>query len=255
MFSKRTPSKELRVVGKSAYFILLVAILFTGVWFILKTDFQKGNYFFGEKNYSYNIKLAEYFYKKSVTSYVKKDNPEPVDLHYQLGRIYFIKGDLYTALEHFKREEGLYPDNAKVFYMEGLTYGYLNLEELAIVKFGEFIKLNPTSWAARNDKAWLEFRIGDIDAALTTIAPVAHDANNPWVQNTYGTLLMNQKDYSGAKEAYLNAKRTTDSMSEKTWGGAYPGNDPRIYGVGLSAMKQSIANNLELLNSLTTVHK
>lgn len=255
MFFKITSSKELRILVKSVYFTLLVTTLFTGIWFILKTDFEKGNYFFGEKNYSYNIKLAEYFYKKSVTSYAAEGKLEPMNLHYQLGRIYFIKGDLYTALEHFKKEEELYPANAKVFYMEGLTYGYLNLEELAIVKFGEFIKLNPTSWAARNDKAWLEFRIGNIEAAFTTIAAVAHDTNNPWVQNTYGTLLMNRKDYSGAKEAYLNAKKTTDSMSEKTWGNAYPGNDPRIYGVGLSAMKQSIGNNLELLHSLTTVHK
>lgn len=103
------------------------------------------------------------------------------------------------------------------------------------------------SWAARNDKAWLQFRIGDIEAALSTLEPVAHDIDNPWVQNTYGTLLLNQKEYSGAKQAYLNAKRVTDTMTEKSWGNAYPGNDPRIYAVGLSAMKKSIANNLYLL--------
>ena len=43
-----------------------------------------------------------------------------------------------------------------------------------------------------------------------------------------------------------HAQKIVNSMTEREWGGAYPGNDPRIYGTGLSAMKKSIDTNLEL---------
>jgi hypothetical protein len=41
-------------------------------------------------------------------------------------------------------------------------------------------------------------------------------------------------------------------MTEKDWGHAYPGNDPRIYSTGLNAMKTSIAQNFDLIKKNTT---
>jgi hypothetical protein len=58
---------------------------------------------------------------------------------------------------------------------------------------------------------------------------------------------MNKKRYAEAKEAFLNAKRITDTMTESAWGNAYPGNDPRIYATGLSAMRKSIESNLKVI--------
>jgi hypothetical protein len=70
---------------------------------------------------------------------------------------------------------------------------------------------------------------------------------NPWVQNTYGTLLLNLERKEEAKQAFLKAKELVEAMSPESWGIAYPGNDPRIYETGLSAMKSSIAANLAIL--------
>jgi tetratricopeptide (TPR) repeat protein len=167
--------------------------------------------------------------------------------NYQLSRTYFIQGKLDTALFYAQRELELYPENKRTYYILGLTLGYMNREEEAIDAFGKFIEWKPSTWAGRNDKAWLEFRIGRIDDAITTMTPITVYTDNPWIQNTYGTLLLNKGKYDEAKIAFTYAQRITDAMTEETWGKAYPGNDPRIYGTGLRAMKLSIANNLELI--------
>ena len=60
-------------------------------------------------------------------------------------------------------------------------------------------------------------------------------------------MLMNKERYSEAKVALTYAKTTSDHMTEKDWGHAYPGNDPRVYADGLSAMKASITSNLALV--------
>lgn len=203
-----------------------------------------GNLFFGKVPALYNVTIAQFFFEQSAYPFFGKPKPFA---HYQLARTNFIQGNLATALEEEEKELALYPKNKRTYYMLGLTYGYMNDEKKAIEAFGKFIAWKPNSWAARNDKAWLQFRIGDIDGALATIEPVAHLKDNPWVQNTYGTLLINKKRYAEAELAFLLAKQTADTMTEAQWGEVYPGNDPRIYGAGLSAMRQSIDNNLQLL--------
>lgn len=223
-------------------------IIFLLLYVALSPTFNQkmGNLFFGRVPPLYNVALAQFFFKQS--SYPLFGKAEPY-AHYQLSRTYFIQGKLDLAIYEAEKELKLYPENTRTYYILGLTYGYLNEERKAIEAFGAFIEINPKSWAARNDKAWLEFRIGDIDAALSTIDPVVHYVDNAWIQNTYGTLLLNKKKYIEARKAYLNAKRVTDTMTKESWGMAYPGNDPRIYMTGLNAMKLSIESNLKLLES------
>lgn len=206
-----------------------------------------GNVFFGNYESLYNIKFSRLFF--TYASYPIIGKP-PIYAHYQLSRTYFIEGDLKTALSEVKKELEFYPENMRAYYMLGLTLGYMNKEEEAIDAFSKFIEWNPTSWAARNDKAWLQFRIGDISGAIETIKPVIDKKDNPWVQNTYGTLLMNKKNYSEAKNAFLNAKQSLEKLGEGHWGQAYPGNDPRIYSIGLDSMKKSIEENILLLKDL-----
>lgn len=205
-----------------------------------------GNVFFGKVPTLYNVTLAQFFFTQS--SYPLFGAPASY-AHYQLSRTYFIQGNLNAAISEAEKELISYSDHTRTYYILGLTYGYLNQERKAIDMFSKFIEANPNSWAARNDKAWLQFRIGDIDGALATITPIAYDTTNPWVQNTYGTLLMNKKDYTNAKVAFLNAQKITNGMTEVSWGVAYPGNDPRIYSLGLKAMKDSIASNLALIDT------
>lgn len=228
------------------FFVYFVAI-FTAVVLLLVVlspgnHLKLGDVFFGRVPSLYNVNLAQRFY--IYASYPLLGN-EKEFAHYQLSRTYFIKGDLEEALKEAKLELEKYPDNDRTYYILGLTLGYMDRELEAIEAFSEFIEVNPNSWAARNDKAWLQFRIGDINGALETIEPVSN-VLNPWVKNTYGTILLNSNRKDEARQAFLDAKAIVERMSEEDWGRAYPGNDPRIYQTGLSAMMTSIDNNLKL---------
>lgn len=226
-------------------FPLIIFLPFV-VFLIPSVSYKVGNLFFGEVPILYNVNLSQYIFRYSSNPPLGKS---PIFAHYQLSRTYFIKGDFNQAVIEAKKELSLYPDNFRTNYILGLTYGYMDREVEAIHFFTKFIEAKPESWAARNDKAWLQFRIGLIDDALETIDPVKNLAN-PWVQNTYGTLLLNSNKLIEAREAFLYAKELTDNMGDADWGKSYPGNDPRIYSVGLNAMKKSIETNLIIVDDL-----
>lgn len=235
--------KKKRIV--TSFLALCVEMLILYSLVTSQLYFRIGNLFFGDVSSLYNVTLAQIFFERASHPLIGKAYPLS---HHQYSRTYFIQGDLEQALSEANKEIALYPKNIKTYYIIGLTLGYMNREQEAIDAFGVFIENNPTSWAARNDRAWLQFRIGDVDGAILTIMPVVHVTDNAWVQNTYGTLLMNKKQYEEARIAFTFAKKDTDDMTEALWGRAYPGNDPRIYGIGLRAMKASIAENLKLLD-------
>lgn len=227
---------------------MIVVGLIALLYFLFSSSAQQatGNLFFGGNQKLYNVTLGQFFFVQA--SYPLLGKPVPY-AHYQLGRTYFIMGNLQAALDEFNKELSLYPDTERSYYMLGLTYGYLNQENKAIENFQKFIDWKPTSWAARNDMAWLQFRLGDIDGALKTIQPVADLTDNAWVQNTYGTMLMNKKRYKEARIAFNNAKKAADVLTPTEWGKVYPGNDPRIYASGLTATRLSIESNLKLLDT------
>lgn len=229
--------KKLLLVSLSIFVALAI------ISFLPSTHLKLGNLFFGGNPSLYNLQLAQYFFTYSSYPLLGQ---APEFSHYQLSRTNFIQGRFETAIAEALVELELYPHNTRTYYILGLTYGYTNRELDAIEAFSNFIEHNPDSWAARNDKAWLQFRIGDVDGALETMEPVAN-FQNPWVQNTRGTLLLNMGKVTEAKQAFIEAQEIVSAMSEEDWGRAYPGNDPRIYAVGLSAMRTSIANNLTLV--------
>lgn len=206
--------------------------------------YQGGNIFFGGSTSLYNVNLAQYFFIYSAHPLFGRGAPYA---HYQLSRTYFITGDLDNALTEAYLELEEYPDHAHTYYILGLTLGYMGREQEAIDAFTKFIEYDPYTWAGRNDKAWLQFRVGDIEGALETIKPVSGMFQNAWIQNTYGTILLNMERYDEAEQAFEHAAKVVSGMDETRWGGAYPGNDPRIYNVGLSAMKHSIESNLTLI--------
>lgn len=237
----RNKSKALKILY---FFLILFSIL------ILLTSqslhFKIGDIFFGGVPKLYNINLAQYFFYKASHPLIGKAAPYS---NHQLSRTYFIKGKLEDSLITARKELELYPKHTETYYIIGLTLGYLNREEEAILAFSKYIEHHPNTWAARNDKAWLQFRIGDIDGALETIEPVAKSYRyTPWIQNTYCALLIAKKRYQEALSPCTNAMLVTEKMDENDWGRAYPGNDPRVYATGLTAMKTSIRQNLELIN-------
>lgn len=227
------------------FFSLFLAIILSLV-LIPSFSFAAGNIFFGGISSLYNLQIARLLYKSAINPLFSKLPPRYA--HYQLSRTYFIEGKLNEALDEVKKELEIYPDDTGSYYILGLTYGYMNRNHEAIDAFSKYIETHPGTWAGRNDKAWLQFRIGDIDGAIRTMEPIAEQFKyTVWVQNTYCALLINKKDFVSAKKTCNYAKDAVNKMTEKGWGHAYPGNDPRIYNTGLQAMKLSIEQNLELL--------
>ena len=233
-----------RNIGK----IFLGSTLFIsfGILLVPSFSFSIGDVFFGKTKSLYNVKLAQFFYY-TATHPIGSESP-PRYAHYQLSRTYFIEGKLEKALEEAEQELSIYPDSLSTYYILGLTYGYMGRTHEAIDMFSIYIKAHPETWAGRNDKAWLQFRVGDIDGAMQTIEPIAKNFKyTVWVQNTYCALLINKKRFTEAKEACGYAREAANKMNNEDWGHAYPGNDPRIYMTGLSAMKLSIDHNLTLI--------
>ena len=252
-FIKNTISKKrfsrasfyfFRFLFKNIWQLLFIFILFFFLMIFLSPSlsFALGNIFFGNIKPLYNIRLAQLLYIQSTHPLFPVLPPRAA--HYQLSRTYFIQGKLSDALNEAKIELEKYPDNTKAYYIIGLTYGYMNRNYDAIDAFSHYIETNPDTWAGRNDKAWIQFRIGDIDGAFETMQPVVNKfKSTPWVQNTYCVLLINKEQFDEAKKVCSSAREMIDKMNKQDWGHAYPGNDPEVYSIGLEAMKSSIRNN------------
>ncbi|MBI2409730.1 tetratricopeptide repeat protein [Candidatus Kaiserbacteria bacterium] len=212
---------------------------------IPQIPFLTGNLFFEGSGLLYNVRIAHFLFHQAAYPVLSQ---APQYAHYQLSRTNFIQGNFYPALDEARSELLSYPDNTQTYYILGLTYGYLGRTHEAIDSFSKYIESHPGTWAGRNDKAWLQFRLGDIDGALETIQPIAKNFRyTPWVQNTYCVLLLNKKEFLKAEQACKAAQKAVSAASEEDWGRAYPGNDPRIYAAGLQAMRKTIEDNLKLI--------
>lgn len=203
--------------------------------------FELGNYNFGQGNY--DIEKSLYFFNRTLSI-----DPSHQYTHYQLARIYFILGNQNAAFGYINKEIELYPDYTRSYYVRGLINGYSKNFDAAVIDFKTFLKSKPESWAGNNDLAWIYFAKGDFENAAKTakeglkIAP-----KNPWLNNSAGVALMNLGEYSEAKKYLLTAKESANFITSNMWGAAYPGNDPEIYGQGLDSMRQSIDENLKLI--------
>lgn len=225
--------------------IIFLLVCLSYIFWVPKSFFGS---LFIDSRYVHNLDISEFFYRQSLL-FDREDTDLPLPyVHYQLARIQFLRGNFDLSLLELEKELALYPNNDHTYYTLGLVYGYNKEEEKAIAAFKKFLVYMPGSWAARNDLAWLQFRIGDIDGALDTILPAINFADpNPWIFNTYGVLLMNKDDFAGAEEALGRAVALEEAMTPQDWGQAYPGNDTRIQFEGLEAMRSSIADNLKKL--------
>lgn len=242
-----------KLIEKKFVLVTAVMVILIALTIIITPSFSysAGEVFFGGFRQLYHLKIAKFLYTRAAYPFFSIK--EPPYAHHQLSRVYFIKGDSNAALEEAKKELEVYPNNTSTYYILGLTYGYMNRTHEAIDAFSKYIETHPDTWAGRNDNAWLQFRIGDIDGAIKTIEPIAENFRyTAWVQNTYCALLINKKDYKEAKKRCGYAKDAVDKMSPNEWGRAYPGNDPRIYEAGLQSMNKSISQNLYLIEQSTT---
>lgn len=239
-FLAKTGIKK-RVISFALTGALIIFIFFISP----KISIALGNVFFGRVHALYNVTLAQFFFKRAASPLF--GNTPPLT-HYQLSRTYFIQGEFEKAIYHADKELELYPENCRTYYIRGLTYGYMNNLDKAIEDFEAFnASCVKNSWAGHNDLAWFYFRKGDIQKMLATIEPmVTLYETNPWVQNSYGIALLNTGKYKEAAQAFQKAGIIANLMTEKDWGVAYPGNNPKIYQKGLEAMRSSILENYEI---------
>lgn len=209
--------------------------------------YKVGVAFFGEIPSLYNVRVAKYLF--TYASYPPVGKAEAY-AHHQLSRTLFILGDLEGSRTEAERELIAYPDHIQTRYVLALAYGHLGENERAIEEFSVFIEKYPTSWVGRNDKAWVQFRAGDVRGALQTIEPIVEDnEDNPWVQNTYGLVLLSLGRYDEAKEALFNAQEASYVLSQHPPTVPYPSVDPDIYEAEFRAMQNSIESNIRMLES------
>ena len=80
----------------------------------------------------------------------------------------------------------------------------------------------------------------------TARSGLAVEPNNPWLENSLGVALLNQKKYGESVEHLEAALGIFKSMSAGEWGQAYTGNDPSLYPTGLKEAIKSIESNIAL---------
>ena len=96
--------------------------------------FERGNYYFGGTEYDIEKALANFEQARSFTNVYE----DPIT--YQIGRIYFIKGDLTRAIAEFDAQLVEKPDYPKTYYMRGLSYGYRNQFKQAEEDFLKYLE-------------------------------------------------------------------------------------------------------------------
>jgi tetratricopeptide (TPR) repeat protein len=206
--------------------------------------FAIGNYYFGGG--AYDLDRAEEHYQATLAL----QDPFP-GARYQLARVFFIRGSLKRALIEINKELETYPDNQRSYYIRGLINGYDKRLTEAAADFKKFIAWKPDTWAGYNDLAWIYFEKGDFASVRDTArAGLANNPDNPWLLNSLGVALLNLQDKGGAKEAFTKALTLLNSMTEESWGRAYPGNDPADHADGFAAMREFIQQNLKLLETV-----
>lgn len=234
------------IFRKKTTFWFLVLVFIGAVFYYFLTPsgrFVLGNYFFGGG--SYNLSLAQRMYE----SVLRKDK----NFHganYQLGRVYFIKGDFSGAWFFIEREIKNNPEFSKSYYMRGLIFGYVNYLESAETDFLKFLSYKPDSWAGWNDLAWVYFKKGDfrlMEGASRT--GLLYNKNNPWLLNSLALALYNEGRNTEATEQFEESLKGFEKIGRSGWGKAYPGNDPKIYGEGYRETLETVKSNLEKAKS------
>src|SRR3989338_315442 len=133
-------------------YISIVAIVFF-VFFAWeridpKLEMQTGNYYFNGG--AYDLEKAEEAFKRALRA-----DPKILWGHYQLARIYFVKGEKEKALKEINKELEANPANLRSLYVRGLINGYSGDLKNAEEDFRRFTLWAPKEWAGYNDLAWI----------------------------------------------------------------------------------------------------
>lgn len=213
-----------------------------------------GNYYFNTYGDGmYDLEKAERYFKQAL----EIDSRAPL-AWYQLGRIDFLNGRFFSAIEKFNKNIELHNsiENQAVMrthYMRGLTYGYMKWFESAEADFLRLLGWHkdkpptPEEWALYVDLSWIYFQQGKYEEIEElTKEGLARFPDNPWVLNMRGLSLINLNRSSEAQPLFEKALEEAQKLTEEDWARAYPGNDPRIAAQGLASMITSLEFNFLL---------
>lgn len=225
--------------------LFLIIILFTTRTIVARGVLGLGNQFFGGV-LPHSLQIADTSYKTALFF-----DAEVPDAWHQRARIAFLRGDFEDALVKINKQLEIHGDSFMAsYYIRGLIYGYDEQFEKAEQDFVTFLKWDPTSWAANNDLAWIYFAQGKFkETKAQSEVGLAYNQNNPWLHMMHAMAVYNLGDVDSAYEELLKAKEDATKLVEDDWAKAYPGNDPKIAGRGLSEFKKTIERNIELVHN------
>jgi Flp pilus assembly protein TadD len=193
---------------------------------------------------AYELEQADHFFNQALLI-----DPEIPQAHYQLGRVYFVQGDLLRSLMELEKEKENHPEFTRVNYMLGLTYGTFGDTASAVEYFSEFVRTHPSEWAGYNDLAWVLMKGKQWREARATIAQafqnVEQAQTNPWLWNNKGVAELNMGLYQDAYDSFTHAQELGASLTPELWRRAYPGNDPALAEDALQKFHEAVATNLQ----------
>ncbi|MBI2609909.1 tetratricopeptide repeat protein [Candidatus Giovannonibacteria bacterium] len=215
-----------------------------------KLAYEIGDYYFNGRacvetagKGCYDLEKAEAGYKKAISI-----NPKFERAHYQLARIYFVKGERERAMKEINLELEYYPDYKRSYYVRGLINGYDGRLEAAEKDFLEFISWAPYEWGGYNDLAWILLKSSKYEQAKEiALAGLKYPStrDNPWLLNALGASELNLRDYDSAKSTFEKVSEILMDFPESEFEKAYPGNNPLSVGAGLTAFKTAVLENLK----------
>ncbi len=191
----------------------------------------------------YDIERAETLFLRAY----EYDAHLPLVRH-EMSRIQFLKGDLERAEYLASQELVVNPDpSPSTYYIRALTYGYLQKYTDAARDYEKYFSLSPANWGSINDYAWVLIKAGHPEAALEALSWGLNEwPGNPWLLHNKVIALYELGRRDDAEEAAGEARVALESVTEKDWLQAYPGNDPRSASAGLATFRSAVEYNLKL---------
>lgn len=216
-----------------------------------ETLYLLGDYYFTVKEV-YNIDCARLAFTKAL----KQGGPFSAWLLHQSGRIDFLQSRYGDAIYKFEQEINLFGEEIpNVYYMLGLTYAFMAMDHgkpeawiESEKQFKKYLEFDPSSPWAHTDLSWVLYsqeKFSEMEE-VTTEGLSSHKFH-PWLLNMHGLALMNQGEYLEALSFFEKAEDEAFSLTPEQWGIAYPGNDPRLYEVGLEEFRSAITTNIEIV--------
>src|SRR3990167_2854627 len=203
---------------------------------------RQGNFYFNGG--AYDLEKAERAFQRAV-----RIEPGILWGHYQLARIYFVKGNSAKAIEEINKELEANPENLRSLYVRGLIYGFSGRFGEAEEDFRRFTLWAPKEWAGYNDLAWILAKEGKYREAkevlLEALKKTGRAEKNSWLWNSLGVAELNLGEYANARKSFTKAKESASMLPLKDWQDAYPGNNPEESARGLADFKRAIEENLK----------